>query len=57
MTQELDLSVSMRDHPYIVNGVMTGSSPPVLVLQSEIFMSADQVAIEQLVERRKTSNE
>ena len=57
MTQELDLSTPICDQPYLVSGEMTGAPPPVLVLQSEIFMSAHQVVREQLVKLRKTSVE
>lgn len=52
MTQELDLKSPMCD---IVSGLTTGAAPPVLVLQSEIFMSANQVAINQLVDIRRTT--
>lgn len=56
MTQELDLSLPLCDHPYIVSGLGKGATPSVLVLQSDIFMAADQVAIELLVNKRKKSN-
>lgn len=55
MTQELDLKTPMCEHKYIVSGLTTGATPPVLVLHSEIFMSANQFAIDQLVELRRTS--
>ena len=53
MTQELDLKLQISQQPYIISGQMTGTPPPVLVLQSEIFMSACQVEREEHVKRVK----
>ena len=57
MTQELDLNLPLCDHPYIVSGLGRGATPSMLVLQSDIFMSANQVVIKQLTDLRRTSTE
>jgi hypothetical protein len=57
MTQELDLSLPLCDHPYIVSGLAKGATSSVLVLQSDIFMTASQVVVEQLVKLRQTNSQ
>jgi hypothetical protein len=57
MTQELDLNLPLCDHPYIVSGLGRGATPSMLVLQSDIFMTANQVVIEQLIKLRQNNTE
>ena len=59
MTQELDLTAPILEQPYLVStdscdgDETTGAPPPILVLLSDIFMSACEVEIEQHVKRVK----